>query len=84
MTQGSSASASLESVAPNMADICIAKYLNDLWVFDTQEYKWTLIELRENENKPSCVLFMISRADHVDTSFLDLAAASLSYPHLMV
>ncbi|KAF9049842.1 hypothetical protein BJ165DRAFT_1341529 [Panaeolus papilionaceus] len=29
------------------------RYLNDLWVFDTQEYKWTQIELKENESKPS-------------------------------
>ena len=32
-----------------------ANYLNDLWVFDTQEYKWKQIEFRENERKPSCV-----------------------------
>ncbi|VDC06236.1 unnamed protein product [Peniophora sp. CBMAI 1063] len=31
----------------------ITKYLNDLWVFDTQEYRWTQIEFRENENRPS-------------------------------
>ncbi|KZV71422.1 galactose oxidase [Peniophora sp. CONT] len=31
----------------------VTKYLNDLWVFDTQEYKWTHIEFKENENKPS-------------------------------
>ncbi|KAJ3551695.1 hypothetical protein NM688_g4559 [Phlebia brevispora] len=28
-------------------------YLNDLWVFDTQEYKWKQIEFKENERKPS-------------------------------
>ncbi|KDR71068.1 hypothetical protein GALMADRAFT_144144 [Galerina marginata CBS 339.88] len=29
------------------------RYLNDLWVFDTQEYKWTQVEFRETESKPS-------------------------------
>ncbi|KAJ7594667.1 galactose oxidase [Mycena floridula] len=29
------------------------RYLNDLWVFDTQEYHWKLIELKENEPRPS-------------------------------
>ncbi|EKM57740.1 uncharacterized protein PHACADRAFT_116020 [Phanerochaete carnosa HHB-10118-sp] len=28
-------------------------YLNDLWLFDTQEYKWKQVELKENEPKPS-------------------------------
>ena len=30
-----------------------ANYLNDLWIFDTQEYKWKQIELKDNERKPS-------------------------------
>ena len=34
-----------------------ANYLSDLWVFDTQEYKWKQIEFRENERKPSCVRY---------------------------
>ncbi|KAJ4466274.1 galactose oxidase [Lentinula aciculospora] len=29
------------------------RYLNDLWVFDTQEYKWRLIEFKPNESRPS-------------------------------
>ncbi|RDB18721.1 Kelch domain-containing protein 4 [Hypsizygus marmoreus] len=29
------------------------RYLNDLWVFDTQEYKWRQIEFKETDNKPS-------------------------------
>lgn len=33
-----------------------ARYLNDLWVFDTQEYTWRQIEFREGENRPSYVL----------------------------
>ncbi|KAG8833934.1 hypothetical protein FRC18_002863 [Serendipita sp. 400] len=28
-------------------------YLQDLWVFDTQEYKWQQIEFRDNERRPS-------------------------------
>ncbi|EMD32276.1 hypothetical protein CERSUDRAFT_58809 [Gelatoporia subvermispora B] len=28
-------------------------YLNDLWLFDTQEYKWRQIELKDAERKPS-------------------------------
>ncbi|KAG5641320.1 hypothetical protein DXG03_005489 [Asterophora parasitica] len=30
-----------------------ARYLSDLWVFDTQEYKWRQIELRETDPWPS-------------------------------
>lgn len=33
-----------------------ANYLNDLWIFDTQEYKWRQIEMKENDRKPSSVL----------------------------
>ncbi|KAF8878772.1 hypothetical protein BD779DRAFT_1613006 [Infundibulicybe gibba] len=29
------------------------RYLNDLWVFDTQEYKWRQIEFRDTDLKPS-------------------------------
>ncbi|KAF8056543.1 galactose oxidase [Lyophyllum atratum] len=29
------------------------RYLNDLWVFDTQEYKWRQIEMRETDPRPS-------------------------------
>ncbi|KAJ8486932.1 hypothetical protein ONZ51_g4512 [Trametes cubensis] len=28
-------------------------YLNDLWLFDTQEYKWRQVEFKETERKPS-------------------------------
>ncbi|EJF56876.1 galactose oxidase [Dichomitus squalens LYAD-421 SS1] len=28
-------------------------YLNDLWIFDTQEYKWRQIEFRDTDRKPS-------------------------------
>jgi hypothetical protein len=33
----------------------IARYLNDLWVFDTQEYQWHQLELKDSESKPSYV-----------------------------
>ncbi|KAG6864915.1 hypothetical protein C0991_006403 [Blastosporella zonata] len=29
------------------------RYLNDLWVFDTQEYNWRQIEFRETDQRPS-------------------------------
>ncbi|KAG9311923.1 hypothetical protein JVU11DRAFT_8184 [Chiua virens] len=29
------------------------QYLNDTWIFDTQEYKWRQIEFKEPERKPS-------------------------------
>ncbi|PPQ95943.1 hypothetical protein CVT26_016109 [Gymnopilus dilepis] len=29
------------------------RYLNDLWVFDTHEYNWTKVELKETDLKPS-------------------------------
>jgi len=42
----------------NCASVCderrLAKYMNDLWVFDTFEYKWQQIEYRDpNERRPS-------------------------------
>ena len=30
-----------------------ANYLNDLWYFDTQEYIWRQVELKEIERRPS-------------------------------
>ncbi|KAF8522643.1 hypothetical protein BU17DRAFT_44591 [Hysterangium stoloniferum] len=30
-------------------------YLNDLWLFDTQEYTWQQVELRDTDRKPSQV-----------------------------
>ncbi len=32
-----------------------ANYLNDLWYFDTQEYRWKQVEFKDTERKPSCV-----------------------------
>ncbi|KAF8313695.1 galactose oxidase [Clavulina sp. PMI_390] len=29
------------------------QYLNDLWIFDMQEYKWTQIEMKDADRKPS-------------------------------
>lgn len=31
----------------------LANYLNDLWLFDTQEYKWKQIEFRDADRKPT-------------------------------
>ena len=31
----------------------VANYLNDLWLFDTQEYKWRQIEFKDADRKPS-------------------------------
>jgi hypothetical protein len=33
-----------------------AKYLNDTWIFDTQDYKWRQVEFKDVERKPSWVL----------------------------
>lgn len=33
----------------------LARYLNDLWFFDTQEYKWTLVEFKDTASRPSYV-----------------------------
>lgn len=30
-----------------------ANYLNDLWLFDTQEYRWKQVEFKDTERKPS-------------------------------
>jgi hypothetical protein len=33
---------------------CLARYMNDLWVFDMLEYKWQQIEYKDpNERRPS-------------------------------
>jgi hypothetical protein len=37
-----------------------ANYLNDLWVFDLQEYKWRQIVMKDNERKPSWVFAFFS------------------------
>ena len=36
-----------------LPNLWAANYLNDLWVFDLQEYKWKQIVLKDNERKPS-------------------------------
>lgn len=38
---------------PVVPDAWLANYLNDLWLFDMQEYKWKEIVMRDNERKPS-------------------------------
>jgi hypothetical protein len=30
-----------------------AKYLNDTWIFDTQDYRWRQIEFKDVDRKPS-------------------------------
>jgi hypothetical protein len=40
---------------PSLPDIWAANYLNDLWLFDMQEYKWKQIVMKDNERKPSWV-----------------------------
>lgn len=35
------------------SDIWVANYLNDLWLFDIQEYKWKEVVMKDNERKPS-------------------------------
>jgi len=30
----------------------VARYLNDLWILDTQEYKWTLVKFEETDPQP--------------------------------
>ena len=46
---------SFVSVGHILSDIWSANYLNDLWVFDMQEYKWEPIVMKDNERKPSWV-----------------------------
>ena len=50
-----------------------ANYLNDLWVFDTQEYKWKQVEFKENERKPSYVLIIIDD-ERVLTTYMSYKA----------
>lgn len=35
-----------------------ANYLQDLWLFDTLEYKWIQVEFRDNERKPGYCLLL--------------------------
>ena len=44
---------SIGSYDCRLADFQTANYLNDLWVFDMQEYKWKHIVMKDNERKPS-------------------------------
>jgi hypothetical protein len=37
-------------------------YLDDLWIFDTQEYKWKQIEFGLNVQKPRCACFRLRLA----------------------
>jgi len=46
---------SLTLVCFLLPDVWAANYLNDLWLFDMQEYKWKQIVMRDNERKPSWV-----------------------------
>jgi len=50
------------SVGCVSSDAWSANYLNDLWLFDMQEYKWKEIVMRDNERKPSWV-FSLSPSD---------------------
>lgn len=59
MTQG--IAVRLQHVIPRVRIALIytknqAQYLNDTWVFDTQEYKWRQIEFKDMDRKPSCVV----------------------------
>src|SRR5258708_19132185 len=44
------------STSDNPRSTATARYLNDLWIFDTQEYKWTQVELKETNPRPSYVI----------------------------
>jgi len=44
---------SLQLQDPNLSLTHAARYYNDLWVFDTQEYTWRQIEFKETEPRPS-------------------------------
>lgn len=62
----------------------IAQYLNDMWIFDTQEYKWRHIEFKESERKPSYVYSQFPAAMQLKAAWLVLAAASPFCPHQTV
>jgi len=51
---------SCDSVGCVSSDIRSANYLNDLWLFDVQEYKWKEIVMRDNDRKPTCVSIISS------------------------
>ena len=53
---------SLTSVDCLLPDIWAANYLNDLWLFDMQEYKWKQIVMKDNERKPSWVFNVHQRS----------------------
>lgn len=63
-TSSSSLEASTTPVSPvrrfHRSTFCVtksnfgkARYHNDLWIFDTQEYVWRQVEFREGDSKPS-------------------------------
>ncbi|KAG1751993.1 hypothetical protein EDD22DRAFT_850622 [Suillus occidentalis] len=41
------------------------QYLNDTWVYDTQEYKWRQIEFKDIDRKPSHILITAQRKKRV-------------------
>lgn len=43
----------LPHTGPTLNGSNLARYLNDLWLFDLQEYKWRQIEFRETDTRPS-------------------------------
>ena len=45
----------IDAIPSPQLNLQIAQYLNDLWLFDTQEYKWHQIEFGVNDRKPSYV-----------------------------
>ena len=47
-----------------LPDVLAANYLNDLWLFDMQEYKWRQIVMKDNERKPSWVFNISSFKIH--------------------
>ena len=51
---------SCDSVSSVSSDVWQANYLNDLWLFDVQEYKWKEIVMRDNDRKPSYVSIVSS------------------------
>ena len=61
---GYTSSFSPDSVGCRLPDVLAANYLNDLWLFDMQEYKWRQVIMKDNERKPSWVLSISSSEIH--------------------
>lgn len=69
------------SVSPEYASILEANYLNDLWLFDTQEYTWRQVEFRDTDRKPSSVLICSILSLSLSIFFLiGLEVVSPSFP----